>query len=107
MTAEEMRQRMRDYERKALEKFPLKLIETTGDKALAKWQELKTAGQGSPVILADDNEADSLGNLLNPFGPDLPGEPQPVDDILRLASGIEFPADLVKDRRAESEFFLP
>jgi hypothetical protein len=106
MTAEEMRERMRDYERKALEKFPLKLIETTGDKALAKWQELKAAGQGSPVILADDDDLDSLGSLLDPFGPDVPDELAPVDTILRQADGIEFPADLVKDRRAEAEFFL-
>jgi hypothetical protein len=105
MTAEEMAERMRDYQRKALEKFPLKLIETTGDKALAKWQELKAAGQGSPIILAGD-ETGALGNMLNPFGPDAPEEPAPVDDILRLAAGIEFPADLVKQRKAESDFFL-
>lgn len=105
MTAEEMAERMRDYQRKALDKFPLKLIETTGDKALAKWQELKAAGQGSPIILAGD-ETGALGNMLNPFGPDAPEEPAPVDDILRLAAGIEFPADLVKQRKAESEFFL-
>jgi len=105
MTAEEMAERMRDYQRKALEKFPLKLIGTTGDKALAKWQELKAAGQGSPIILAGD-ETGELGNMLNPFGPDAPEEPAPVDDILRLAAGIEFPADLVKQRKAESEFFL-
>ncbi len=105
MTAEEMAERMRDYKRKALEKFPLKLVESTGDKALAKWQELKAAGQGSPIILAGD-KTDALGNLLNPFGPDVPEEPAPVDDILRLAAGIEFPADLVKQRKAESEFFL-
>lgn len=105
MTAEEMAERMRDYQRKALDKFPLKLIETTGDKALAKWQELKAAGQDSPIILAGD-ETGALGNMLNPFGPDAPEEPAPVDDILRLAAGIEFPADLVKQRKAESELFL-
>jgi hypothetical protein len=30
------------------------LIETTGDTALAKWQELKSAGRGFPVILRGD-----------------------------------------------------
>ena len=106
MTADEMRQRMQDYERKAREKFPLKLIETTGEKALAKWQELKAAGQGTPVILAGDDETGSLGNLLDPFGPDAPEEPAPVDDILRLAADIAFPADLVKYRKAEADFLL-
>ena len=101
-----MKRQMSGYERQALAKFPFKLIETTGDKALATWQELKAAGQGSPVVLAGDDEMGSLGNLLSPFGPDAPDEPAPVDDILRLAAGLEFPADLVKQRKAESEFFL-
>jgi hypothetical protein len=38
MTQEEIARRVQEYRRKALEHFPLKLIETTGDEALAKWQ---------------------------------------------------------------------
>jgi hypothetical protein len=43
-----------EYRQKALLPFPLKLIETTGYEALAKWQELKSAGQGLPVVLGED-----------------------------------------------------
>jgi hypothetical protein len=39
MTQEEIARRVQEYRRKALEHFPLKLIETTGDEALAKWQD--------------------------------------------------------------------
>ncbi len=108
MTAEEMKKSMRDYEEKALRNFPLELIETTGEKALAKWQELKAAGRGSPVVLAGDDETGSLGNLLSPFGPDLPADPPPptVEETLRRAAGIKFPEDLIKQRKAEAEFFL-
>lgn len=103
-----MKRQMSDYERQALEKFPFKLIETTGDKALAKWQELKAAGQGSPVVLAGDDETGSLGNLLSPFGPDAPHDlsPSTLEETLSLAAGIKFPEDLVKQRKAESEFLL-
>ncbi|WP_368904525.1 DUF4253 domain-containing protein [Taklimakanibacter lacteus] len=107
MTTEEMKRRAQEYERKALEKFPLKLIEVPGEQALAKWQELKSAGQGTPVILGGD-ETDRLGNLLTPFGPDIPGTPplQAVEDIVRLADGISFPNDLAKRKKEDEEFFL-
>jgi len=44
VTVDEIKRRVEEYRTKALEKFPLRLIETTGDQALAKWQELKSAG---------------------------------------------------------------
>lgn len=108
MTAEEMKKSMRDYEEKALRNFPLELIETTGEKALAKWQELKAAGRGSPVVLAGDDETGSLGNLLSPFGPDLPADPPPptVEETLRRAAGIDFPGDLAREIEAETEASL-
>jgi uncharacterized protein DUF4253 len=98
----------RDFRRKALEHFPLKLIETTGDQALAKWQELKSAGQGFPIVLGDDDEQHSFDNLLTPFGPPEPYLPPPrsVEDILRAAADISFPDDLAKLRKADSEAAL-
>lgn len=105
MTPDEIKQRVQDYRRKALEHFPLKLIETTGGEALAKWQELKSAGQGYPVVLGWRNPTDPLGNLLMPFGPRDPNVPPPpsVEDILKAAAGIDFPGDLAKRKKAESE----
>lgn len=86
----------RDYQRQAMERFPLKLIETTGANALAKWQELKAAGQGTPVVLGGEDEHHSLGNLLTPFGPNGPYGPplRSVEEILQKAAEIRFPDDL-------------
>ncbi|MFT3987290.1 DUF4253 domain-containing protein [Aestuariivirga sp.] len=98
MTSEEIAERAQEYQRKALEHFPLKIVEATGDAALARWQELKSAGGVSPVVLGE-----SLGNLLDPFGSDAPEPPQPVDDILRAAASMKFPDDLLKEQRAQEE----
>lgn len=108
MTTEEIKQRMQDYRRKALEHFPLKLIETTGDQALAKWQELKSAGHGSPVILGGDDEMHPFDNLLTPFGPNGPNVPPPqsVEEILKLAAGIRFPDALAHQKEADEAAFL-
>lgn len=105
MTTEEMKQREQEYRQKALEQFPFKLIETTGDEALAKWRELKSAGQGSPVILGGEDGLGAFDNLLLPFGPDAPNIPPPpsVEDTLKLAAGIRFPDDLARQRKADAE----
>lgn len=103
---DEMNQRMQDFQRKALAQFPLELIETTGDQALSKWQELKSAGRGSPVVLGGDEDANHpFANLLDPFGPGAPPLP-PVEDILRSVAGLKFPDDLVERRKAETEWIL-
>jgi hypothetical protein len=93
MTQEEIARRVQEYRRKALEHFPLKLIETTGDEAMAKWQELKSAGQGFPVVLGGDDEQHAFDNLLTPFGPNGPyiQPPPSVEEILRAAADIAFP----------------
>ena len=51
MTPEEIARRTADFRNKSLANFPLKLIETTGADAYAKWQELKASGHGIPVVL--------------------------------------------------------
>lgn len=103
MSTDEAKARLQEYERKALERFPFKLVETAGDKALATWQELKAAGQGSPVVLAGD-ETSPLGSLLDPFGPDAPEDfsPSAVEKTLRLAAGIKFPDDLARQKADET-----
>ena len=105
---DEIARRVQDYRRKAMEQFPLRLIEVSGDQALATWQELKSAGQGIPVVLGGDDDGGSFNNLLDPFGPNGPLVPPPrsVEDILTKAAGIRFPDDLAKRRKAESETAL-
>ncbi len=105
MTTEEMNRRAQEYRQKALEHFPLKLIETTGKEVLVKWRELKSAGQGSPVVLGGDDERSSFDNLLIPFEPIRPDFPSPpsVDEILGRAAGIGFPSDLARQIEADAE----
>jgi len=105
MTQDEIERRVQDYQHKAMEQFPLKLIEAPGDQALAKWQDLKAAGQGIPVVLGGVDDHGSLGNLLTPFGPNGPHVPPPssVEDILKKAAGIRFSDDLTRVRTAGAE----
>jgi hypothetical protein len=87
-----------EFRQKALANFPFKLIETTGDQALTKWQEPKSSGGGCPVILGGD----SFHNLLVPFGPNVPPSLS-ADAILKLAADVTFPEDLAKRRKADRE----
>ncbi len=105
MTPDEIKRHMEEYRRKALEHFPLKLFETTGENALGKWQELKSAGQGYPVVLGGDDDNRSFDNLLTPFGPNGPNArpPRSVDEILGAASGINFPKNLAERKKKDSE----
>lgn len=99
-TAEDFARAAEDYRKKALANFPYPLIETTGEAALAKWQELKAAGRGTPVILGGGD--DSFNALLTPFEPD--GPPialTSVESILKAADAIRFPGDLIAKRRKD------
>jgi hypothetical protein len=108
MASEDFRQQLLDYRKEALKQFPLKLIETTGDQALATWQDLKSAGDGIPVVLGGDDEMHPFGNLLDPFGPNGPHlpPPAPIEEILQSAAGIRFPDDLVKRKKAAMQAAL-
>ena len=77
--------------------FPYEIVETSGENALATWEELKTAGRGAPVVLGEDE----LDNLLVPFEPRHRERLEPVERILAAAKAIDFPADLFKRRRDE------
>ncbi|WP_158815012.1 DUF4253 domain-containing protein [Methylocapsa sp. S129] len=76
--------------------FPYEIVETSGESALATWEELKKAGRGAPVVLGDD-----LENLLFPFDPTDRARLTPIEDILAAAEAIKFPADLHQLRRDE------
>ena len=86
----------------AFANFPYVVVETSGENALATWEELKNAGRGAPVVLGEDE----LQNLLVPFGS---ARLEPVEKILAAAEAIHFPADLHKHRRdeyAEAELYF-
>jgi hypothetical protein len=68
--------------------FPYEIVETTGGRALATWEELKIAGRGAPVVLGDDH------HLSFPFDPMSREEQQPIGKILAAADAINFPEDL-------------
>lgn len=77
--------------------FPYELVETSGENALVRWEELKNAGRGAPVVLG----ADDPDNLLFPFDPVNRARLKPIEDILAAAEAINFPADLYRFRQDE------
>jgi hypothetical protein len=78
--------------------FPYEIVETTGEHALATWEELKGAGRGAPVVLGEDE----LENLLCPFDPMNRERLESVERILAAAEAIRFPDDLRKFRRQQA-----
>src|SRR5579872_4522439 len=64
----------------AFANFPYEVVDTDGENALAKWEELKKAGRGAPVVLGDE-----LENLLESFGPAERRQLQPIEEILAEA----------------------
>jgi hypothetical protein len=75
-------------------------VETTGEQAFARWQELKTAGRGIPVIVGTD-----IDGILDPFDPKYAaaGKIRPLDEILAAARAIRFPEDFLRMRREEEK----
>src|SRR5262245_6384758 len=82
----------------AMAAFPFERIETTGEQGLATWEQLKSAGRGSPVILGDD---ESVAGIMDSY-PSRPNKGA-VAKILAAADGIEHPKDLVSHRQEEEE----
>src|SRR6267378_4039295 len=82
-----------DWQTKALANFSFEIVEARGEDALAKWEELKTAGRGVPVVVGD------LEGVLNPFSPGYYETLKPVQETITAANAIRFPQDLIKMRR--------
>ena len=103
--SDEVKRRVDAYRAAALAKFPFKLVETTGDRAFAKWRELKASAEGTPVVLGGDDEQSSFDSLLTPFGPNGPNYPRmrTVEEILERADGVKFPDDLASRNKAASD----
>ena len=80
-----------DWRRQAIESFPFELVETNGRNALATWERLRGEGQGSPVVLGNDDDV----ALISPSEPEpsLPGWER-VPDLLEKADGLSHPEDL-------------
>jgi hypothetical protein len=85
-----------DWQTKALANFSFEIVETRGEDALAKWEELKTAGRGVPVVVGD------LEGVLNPFSPGYYEKLKPVQETIAAASAIRFPQDLAQMRHDQS-----
>jgi len=61
------------------------IVETTGENALAKWEELKSAGRGVPLILGDS------ANELRMYGD------EPIGELIAAADAVRLPHDLEID----------
>src|SRR5712691_6884599 len=85
-----------DWQTKALANFSFEIVETRGEDGLAKWEELKTAGRGVPVVVGD------LEGVLNPFSPGYYETLKPVQETLAAANAIRFPQDLAKMRHDQN-----
>ena len=77
-----------------MENFPYEVVETSGEDALATWEELRKAGRGTPVVLGSGIEK------YLPTSAHLAQLPS-VQDILAIAATINFPDDFLKFRRDE------
>jgi len=75
-------------------------VETTGEQALAKWEELKTAGRGVPVIVG--NAIDDVVESFSPENAAASGIGS-LDETLAAASAIRFPEDFLRMRREEEK----
>jgi hypothetical protein len=90
----------------AFTNFPYEIVETSGENALAMWEELKKAGRGAPIVLGNEEDLD---NLLSFF--EQPGlrRVEPVEEILAAAGKISFPDSLYQlreDERARTIAYL-
>ncbi|HUD89284.1 MAG TPA: DUF4253 domain-containing protein [Xanthobacteraceae bacterium] len=99
--ASSFEQRRAEWRTQALANFPFEIVETSGENAFAKWQQLKAAGRGAPVVVGTD-----VGNVLEPFHPQWPVARRLVAGCLSAASAIKFPEDLLTMRWQEREAAL-
>jgi len=75
--------------------FPFEIVETTGENALAQWEQLKAAGRGVPVVVGD------IAGILDPFSANQFATQRLVQETLAAANAIRFPEGLFKMRRDE------
>lgn len=82
-----------EWQTKALANFPFEIVETSGEMALARWEELKAAGRGVPVVVGD------IRGILEPFSAEQFATRRPVQETLAAAKSILLPEGLFQMRR--------
>ena len=84
--------------------FPFERVATTGARALATWEQLKSAGRGVPVMIGDDESVGIISVHFNPEWVSYIGNrvKMSVADILAAAQRICHPEDLVAERTRQS-----
>ncbi|MFZ5783715.1 MAG: DUF4253 domain-containing protein [Pseudomonadota bacterium] len=82
-----------EWQARALAAFPCEIVETTGEEALTRWEQLKSAGRGVPVVVGD------LSGILRAFSEDEEDARRPVEEILAAADAIRFPEGLFRMRQ--------
>ncbi len=97
LTPEEIKRRAIERREQALANFSFERVRVPGKRALATWEELKSAGRGVPVVIGDD---ESFERLLELFGPTWPNQ-RPAAEVLAAADGIRHPEALVARRDEE------
>lgn len=83
--------------KEAARNFPYKLVETTGERALATWAELKAQQDGAPIVLGGPGDLYRIANRMA-FMRERGDTPEAV---LAGASKQRFPRDLLAERAKE------
>ncbi|MGO9935948.1 MAG: hypothetical protein ACLPV8_29665 [Steroidobacteraceae bacterium] len=92
-TSDELKRRQAERREKALASFPFAKLETTGDQALATWQDLVASGRGAPVVVGDDDALVRVAEMV----PDSPGfVRKSTAEILKIADQLRHPEDLMR-----------
>jgi len=78
--------------------FPFERVATTGVRALATWEELKTAGRGVPVVIGNDESVEILSEAFNSLRPKKPS----LAEILAAADSIGYPGGLIAESLHQS-----
>jgi uncharacterized protein DUF4253 len=87
-----------EWRQKAIAAFPYQRIETAGELALVTWQQLRSAGRDSPVVLGADRDVALLMGMLDPADPTRRSAPE----VLAAANGMPHPEGLAA-RLAEED----
>ncbi|HWA42202.1 MAG TPA: hypothetical protein VHA10_03260, partial [Hypericibacter adhaerens] len=91
-SADENQRRQNDYRQETLRSFPFELIETSGDLALSRWEELKCSERIIPVVLGGNEHLEAVAE---PFHPKYPRQ-RTVAEILESADRLTHPQDLAR-----------
>ena len=83
---------------KAIADFPFRRLEVRGEDALSTWEKYKTAGQGVPVVIGDD---ESVVRLMALFDAADPFPWKSPAQIIDAAARIKIPEDLFARRGQE------